>query len=349
VTNTDPARAWAEAFRSVGAESRRRNGLDAPLPLWSWSMASRVPCFVFLPQAGFSYAALRESVRSAEALGFDGFWTVDHMWARGAPELPFLDGWGLVTGLAEATTRIRLGVLVTCNSYRNPGVLAKMVVTADHVSDGRIELGIGAGWMEEEYGAYGIHFPPIRTRLAQLEESLAIMASLFSKPRTTSVGAHYQFRDAPFEPKPMQRRLPITIGGSGTQVLMRLVAKYADRWNCPMPAAPRLREHMDALSRHCDQVKRDVREIVVSEQLAIVIAKDDEELRKRKAMAAQRIGGFVDLDTMAVVGTPQAVVDALAEKMKLGVRDFAILFGDLAEQDSFELFAERVAPHLTIP
>jgi F420-dependent oxidoreductase-like protein len=310
-------------------------------------MPTRVPCHVFVPQTAMTYADLRAIAAASEALTYDGLWVVDHMWGRGSPDAPFLDGWGLVTALAQATHRIRLGVLVSCNSYRNPGLLAKSAVTADHVSGGRVDLGVGAGWMEEEYAAYGFEFPPMLTRLAQLAESLAIITSLFGNQRTTFRGCHYRFEQAPFEPKPVQKPLPITIGGSGPKVLMKLVAQHAQRWNCPMPAAARLAEHIHALNRHCDAVGRDPREIAVSEQIAVVVAQDDARLRERVAVARERIGGFVDIDQMAICGTPQAVVDALNDKVRRGVDDFAILFGDPSCRDDLELFAERVAPHLT--
>lgn len=309
-------------------------------------MATRVPCSVFLPQTGFDYATLRERARLAESLGFAGLWTVDHMWARGAPDIPFLDGWTVVTALAEATSRLRLGVLVTCNSYRNPGILAKTVVTADHVSGGRIELGLGAGWMEEEYAAYGFPFPAVRTRLAQLEESLEIITSLFSQRRTSHVGEHYRFDEAPFEPKPLQNPLPITIGGAGPNVLMRLVARYAHRWNCPMPAASRLDEHLEAMARHCEKVGRNPRDVIVSEQIAVVIGQDPSDLAKQVEIARRRIGGFVDLQTMAICGTPDTVVERMSARIRKGVTDFAVLFGDLGGSRSLQLFAERVAPHL---
>ena len=310
-------------------------------------MAVRIPCSVFIPQAGFDYATLRERAVLAESLGFTGLWTVDHMWARGAAELPLLEGWTLIAALAEATSRLRLGVLVTCNSYRNPGMLAKAVATADHVSGGRIELGIGAGWMEEEYAAYGFPFPPIRTRLAQLEESLEIITKLFSQPKTTHLGQHYRFEEAPFEPKPVQHPLPITIGGAGPKILMRLVARWAHRWNCPMPAASRLDEHLAALSHHCAAIGRDPRDVVVSEQIAVVIGKDDVDLARQMEVARRRIGGFVDLKSMAVCGTPDAVVDQLVAKIRKGVNDFAVLFGDLGTETSLRLFSDRIAPHLT--
>jgi alkanesulfonate monooxygenase SsuD/methylene tetrahydromethanopterin reductase-like flavin-dependent oxidoreductase (luciferase family) len=219
-------------------------------------------------------------------------------------------------------------------------------VTADHVSNGRIELGMGAGWMEEEYRAYGFQFPPIRVRLAQLEESLEIMTRLFTEHRTTFEGEHYAFRDAPFAPKPVQRPLPITLGGSGTRVFMRLVARYAARWNCPMPAAAKIGEQLDALARHCESLRRDPASIVVSEQTCVVLGADDAALKEKLAMAKTFVGGWVDLDTMAVIGTPGRVADGLRAKMRAGVSDFAIVFGDFGMPDTLELFMREVAPQL---
>jgi F420-dependent oxidoreductase-like protein len=303
---------------------------------------------VFIPQAGFDYATLRERAAYAESFGFAGLWTVDHMWARGAPDMPCLDGWTVVAALAETTSRLRLGVLVTCNSYRNPGILAKMVVTSDHISGGRIELGMGAGWMEEEYAAYGFPFPRVRTRLAQLEESLEVITRLFVEARTSYRGEHYRFAEAPFEPKPVQQPLPITVGGAGPKVLMRLVARYAHRWNCPMPAASRLAEHRAALAQHCEEIGRDPGEIIISEQIAVVIGKDDRDLAEQMDIAQKRIGGFVDLESMAVCGTASAIVDSLSVKIQNGVRDFAVLFGDLGTPRSLELFSQAVAPQLKV-
>ncbi len=293
-----------------------------------------------------SYAQLLERTRLVEKLGYEGMWVVDHMWAGGMPELDFLEGWTAIAGLAAQTQRLRLGVLVTCNSYRNPGMLAKSVATADHISAGRIELGIGAGWMEAEYRAYGYDFPSIGVRLAQLEESLEIITQLFTRERTSFAGKHYTFTDAPFAPKPVQEPLPITIGGGGTRVLMRLVARYAARWNCPMPTAVRLTEHLEALAAHCDAIGRDPSEITIGEQVAVVLGRDDADLKSKRELAELMIGGFVDIDTLAVCGTPTAVIDGLRKKMGAGVSDFAVLLGDLGSPESIELFATEVMPHL---
>jgi F420-dependent oxidoreductase-like protein len=301
---------------------------------------------LFLPQAALGWETLRERAHAVDALGFDAMWLVDHMWARGMPDLDFLEGWTAIAGLAAATQRLRLGILVTCNSYRNPGMLAKSVATVDHISAGRIELGMGAGWMEEEYRAYGFEFPPIRVRLAQLEESLEVITRLFTQGRTSFEGKYYSFRDAPFAPKPLQAPMPITLGGSGTRVFMRLVARYATRWNCPMPAVPRMREHLEALARHCEIVKRDPASIVVSEQTCVVLGSDDASLKHKLAMAKTLVGGWIDLDTMAVCGTPDRVVEGLRAKARSGVTDFAIVFGDLGMPDTLELFMKEVAPLL---
>jgi F420-dependent oxidoreductase-like protein len=301
---------------------------------------------IFLPQTGLSYSLLRQRARCVEALGYDALWVVDHMWTRALPDVAMLDGWTTIAGLAEATVRLRLGVLVTCNSYRNPGMLAKAVVTADHISEGRIEFGIGAGWMEEEFRAYGFDFPSTRVRLAQLEESLTILTRLFGERRTSFQGDHYEFRDAPFEPKPVQSPFPITLGGSGTRLFMRLVARFAARWNCPMPAVPALEEHLAALARHCENVGRDPDDIVVSEQTCIVLGRSDADYREKLSLARTLVGSWVDLETMAVHGTPPKVADTLRAKMARGVRDFAIVFGDLGPPETLELFMSEVAPLL---
>ncbi len=311
-------------------------------------MSETATVSLFIPQVASSYADVRERAKLAERLGYQGYWVVDHVIAGGAPDLDFLEGWTTVAGLAEATERLRIGVLVTCNSFRHPGLLAKAVTTADHISNGRVELGMGAGWMKEEYDAYGFGFPSIGVRLAQLEESLEVITSLFTNERTTFNGKHYTFRDAPFAPKPVQSPLPITIGGGGKRVLMRLVAKYAQTWNCSMPTVAEIAEHLDALRRHCDAIDRDASEILISEQAAVVMGSDEDDYKKQRELAELMIGSFVDIDEMAVCGTPERITEILRAKLSTGVRDFTIVFGDYGTPETLALFAERVLPHLEI-
>jgi alkanesulfonate monooxygenase SsuD/methylene tetrahydromethanopterin reductase-like flavin-dependent oxidoreductase (luciferase family) len=188
----------------------------------------------------------------------------------------------------------------------------------------------------------------MRTRLEQLEESLAIITSLFSERRTTFDGKHYQFIDAPFAPKPLQSPLPITIGGGGKKVLMRLVAEYAQCWNCSMPNVPDIDAHLEALRRHCDNAGRDFADIMISEQTAVVLGANEADYKSKRKLADMIIGGFVDIDEMAVCGTPDRVSEELRSKMKAGVSDFTILFGDFGAADTLTLFAEEVLPNLVV-
>ncbi len=310
-------------------------------------MSQKVPTFsLFLPQAALSYEAVRERALVVERLGYDGLWLVDHFYAQGAPDLDFVEGWTALAGIAEATSKIRIGLMVTCNSYRNPGLLAKMAATVDHIAAGRLELGMGAGWMESEYRAYGYEFPPMGTRLAQLGEALEILESLFARDRTSYEGRYYRLHDAPLAPKPVQAPLPVTIGGAGEKVLLRLVARFAHRWNCPMNSAddiPRLRQ---VLARHCDDFQRDPAEISTSEQCVVIVGADEADVAARRAMAEHMAGSFADLDAVAVQGTPEVVIEGLRRKIRGGVDDFALCFGDFGMPETLELFASEVMPAL---
>ena len=306
-----------------------------------------IACGVFLPQVGLDFAALSERAQVCEQAGYHSLWLADHMWARGMPDVDYLESWTALTALAMRTTHLRLGTLVLCNSYRNPALVAKMAATFDRISGGRLELGIGAGWMDEEYRGYGYHFPTARVRIEQLEEGLEVMRRLFSEARSTFQGKYYALDDAPNNPKALQAPAPpITIGGAGERLLLKVVAKYADRWNCPMNAAHDLPHKLEVLRSHCAEAGRDPDDITVSEQVIVVIGADDADFKNRWATAKQRLGDFADLDAVAVRGTPDAVIDGLREKATRGVRLFTIMFGDLAPTETLRLFGERVLPAL---
>lgn len=301
---------------------------------------------LFLPQAGLSWPMLRARAQLLEELGYDGLWLVDHFWANGMPDLDFLEGWTTLAALAEATEKLRLGLMVTCNSYRNPALLAKTVASVDNVSNGRIELGLGAGWMDSEYKAYGYDFPSMGTRLAQLEEGLEIVTRMLREQRTTFQGSHYRVEDAPNNPKPVQATVPVTIGGAGEKKLLRLVARYAQRWNCPMNSAHEIERLHAVLATHCREAGRNVDDIIVSEQMMVVIGADEESFQAKRAMAKAMLGGFADIDKVAVAGTPDQVVAGLRAKMSRGVTDFAVMFGDLGMDETLTLFAREVMPAL---
>ncbi len=169
--------------------------------------------------------------RWIETLGFDTVWVVDHFMAADNEDAPYFEAWSLIAALGVQTERLRFGVLVSGNTYRNPGLLAKMAVTIDHATGGRVELGLGAGWWEREHRAYSFPFPSPADRIAMLEEAIQIIDRLQRERRVTFHGRFYTFEEAPFEPKPLQQpRIPLIVGAFRPRML-RLAARYADIWN----------------------------------------------------------------------------------------------------------------------
>jgi probable F420-dependent oxidoreductase len=185
---------------------------------------------IISPSAGWSYTEICDLARDAEKSGFVSFWVSDHFFGGpgGTPDRNCLEAWTLLAALARDTTRIRLGVLVAAIQYRNPALQAKIAAGVDHMSDGRLEFGVGAGWKEDEYRAYGYDFPSPGDRVEQLRDGLEITRRLWQDDRATYHGKHYRIDDAVCAPKPTQRpRPPIWVGGAGPRV-MRLAARYAD-------------------------------------------------------------------------------------------------------------------------
>ena len=214
-------------------------------------------------QHQLTWTALRDQWRAIEEFGFDSVWLFDHFMALyGDPDGPCLEASTLLAALARETSTIRIGVLVYGNTHRHPAVLAKEMVTVDHVSDGRLTLGIGSAWNEREHDAYSLPFPSAGDRVAMLDESLTVMRMLFSNRRTSFEGHFYQLHDAPFAPKPLQAHLPIMVGGKRPKMLAT-VARHADVWNSggtPAELAARGAE----LADRCREIGRDPAEIVWS-------------------------------------------------------------------------------------
>jgi F420-dependent oxidoreductase-like protein len=204
---------------------------------------------------------LRAVWRLADESGFDHLWDFDHLAAigEGGPDRPIFEGWTIQAAMAEATKRVRIGCLVTGNTYRNPALLAKEAVTVDHLSGGRLEFGIGAAWAEIEHQMYG--FEGLDHRVGRLSESLRIIKSLWTEERTNFDGRYYRMKDAISNPKPVQKpHPPIWIGASG-EATMRLVARYADVWNSAGGDPVRTRKGVDMLEQACAAIGRDPSEI----------------------------------------------------------------------------------------
>ena len=201
--------------------------------------------------------------RAFEECGFDSIWHADHYQRPSIPDAPFLEGWTLLAALAQKTERVRIGLLVTSNTFRHPPLVAKQAVTVDHISGGRLELGMGTGWFRGEHDNFGVDFPEPPELVARFQEAVILIDKLLTQEFTTFQGAYYQVKDAPFRPAPLQRpRPPLTLGAHGPRML-RFAAQYADRWNTH-GTVDEIRERNARLDEACLAVDRDPGEIIRS-------------------------------------------------------------------------------------
>src|SRR6267143_6304698 len=242
-------------------------------------MAEQVRFGLKLSQQVHPIEAQRDAWKIADQAGFDHIWPFDHLIALGGdPTQPIFDGWTILGAVAENTKRTRIGLNVTGNLYRHPGLLAKIAVTVDHLSQGRLEFGIGAAWNEPEFKQQGLPFPSAADRIRMLDEWIKAIKLLWSEPRTTFKGRFYQFEDAIAEPKPVQKpHPPIWIGGSGPKRTLRVVAKHADVWNSNAPTPEDTHALVRILDEHCAKVGRDPATIRRTHQIRV--EKEDDALR----------------------------------------------------------------------
>jgi F420-dependent oxidoreductase-like protein len=301
------------------------------------------------PQQGTTYGRLRTLAERAEALGFDGFFTSDHYLHMGDGDgLPGpCDAWTTLAGLARDTTRLRLGTLVTPVTFRLPGPLAIAVAQVDEMSDGRVELGIGAGWYEDEHRAYGVPFPAVGERFDRLEEQLAIITGLWATApgdRFSFAGDHHRVDDSPALVTPTQSpRPPIIMGGFGPSRTPRLAARHADEFNLPFFPASSFGSVTDNVVAACEAIDRDPATMTFSAAQVLCCGRDEAELARR----AQAIGREVDeLRENGVAGTPDECVEVLRGLGDAGaVRAYLQVLDD-TDLDHLELVAAEVAPHL---
>lgn len=245
-----------------------------------------------LSQQAHPIEAQRESWRMADEAGFDHIWPYDHLIALGPdPSRLIYDGWTILGAVAENTKRARIGLNVTGNLYRNPGLLAKIAVTVDHLSGGRLEMGIGAAWNEPEFVMYGLPFPSAADRIRMLDEACQVLKALWTEERATFKGRFYQLDAAIAEPKRLQKPYPpIWIGGSGPKLTLRVVAKHADVWNSNAPKPEDAIALTKILDEHCAKVGRDPKTIRRSSQVRA--DKEDDALRIAETVLR---AGFTEL------------------------------------------------------
>ncbi len=261
----------------------------------------------------------RDAAIAAEAAGWDSIWTWDHLMAIFGPwEQAIFEGWTAMAGLGAVTSRVRLGLMVGANTFRNPGLLAKLAITLDHISDGRAVLGLGGAWFEREHEAFGIDFGASPgTRLDWLDESVMVVRRLLDGERFDHTGPAYTFRDALCEPSPIQAKLPILIGGSGKRKTLRIVAQRADAWNAA-GTLEEVRESLDALTQHAADVGRDLATLEKTISFPIVLRDSPAAAKERmnELLAHNKIEHMGEVPHLA--GSPDEVADAIRPYRDLG-------------------------------
>ena len=301
------------------------------------------------PQQGASYATLRRVAKATEDLGFDGFFRSDHYLKMGSMsgEPGPTDAWATLAALAVETSRIRLGTLVSSATFRLPGPLAVTVAQVDEMSGGRIELGIGAGWFEDEHKAYGIPFPPVRERFDRFEEQLAIITGLWAThegEKFSYDGTYYQVAESPALPKPAQRPgPPVIIGGSGKRRTPALAAQYADEFNSAFGSAESAAELFGRVREACETVGRDPDSMDLSAAQMVCCGKGEAELARR----AEAIGrDLASLRETGLAGTPSELVEKIATFAEAGATTLYLQVLDLDDLDHLDLIASEVLPQV---
>lgn len=289
-----------------------------------------------------AYETMARVAQEAEALGFDSIWLYDHFHTVPTPtqEVTF-ECWTSTAALARDTKRVRIGQMVTCNGYRNPALLAKMASTVDTLSHGRLDFGIGAGWYEQEFLAYGYDFPDGPTRLRQLRDAVEIILKMWSDEEAVFEGKYHRVRGAINQPKGVQKpHIPLLIGGAGEQVTLKLVAQYADACNVGHLDNEGLERKFSIIKKHCDQVGRDYQSIWRTVLFNCAIAETDEEALAKAGPFYRNIpSGRVK--QQALVGTPDVIRRRLAEIEQAGAQEIIMWMPDAKDLEPLRLFARE--------
>jgi F420-dependent oxidoreductase-like protein len=289
------------------------------------------------------YDEILELVSHCEATGWDSVFFADHFMPNAPGGEPAdgdtLECWSVLSALAASVPRLRLSPLVTSVTYRHPAVLAKIASAVDRISHGRLVLGVGAGWQENEHAAYGIPLGTVRERLDRFEEAVQILSSMLRQPRTTFNGTYFSVTNAPNQPPPLQQPLPLLVGGGGERRTMRIAARYADQWNSW--TTPEVLQHkVGVLRRHLEEVGRPADAVAVSTQALLFLSTDQSWLAERRG----GVGG-----QPVIVGTPSEVVETVGRYRDAGADELIIpdfTMGSLQRRkDTCDLFMEEVAAH----
>jgi F420-dependent oxidoreductase-like protein len=287
-----------------------------------------------------AYETMTRVAQTADEVGFASAWLVDHFHTIPYPsqEVTF-ECWMSTAALARDTSNIRIGQMVTCNSYRHPALLAKMASTVDVLSHGRLNFGIGAGWYEHEYRAYGYAYPDAPERLRQLREAVQVIRAMWTQEEATFEGKYYQVRGAINQPKGVQQpHIPLLIGGDGEKVTLKLVAQYADACNVGDDPAT-VKQKLAVLKQHCETVGRDYESIHRTSSTLCLLADSDEQALALLPVERQaRLGNEV---RTALIGSPETIRQRLAAYEDAGVQELLLRFVDGTNLEALRRFAQE--------
>jgi len=289
-----------------------------------------------------AYETMTRVAQEAEAQGFDSIWLFDHFHTVPTPtqEVTF-ECWTSTAALARDTKRVRIGQMVTCNGYRNPALLAKMASTVDTLSHGRLDFGIGAGWYEHEFLAYGYDFPDGPTRLRQLRDAVQIILKMWNDNEATFEGKYHRVHGAINQPKGVQKsHIPLLIGGGGERVTLKLVAQYADACNIGHLDNEGLERKFSIIKKHCDDIGRDYNSIRRTVLFNCAIAETDEEAFAKSASFHRNIPSG-RIREQALVGTPDTIRGRLAEIEQAGAQEIIIYMPGAAQLEPVRIFARE--------
>jgi F420-dependent oxidoreductase-like protein len=296
-----------------------------------------------------SWAELRETWQEVETLGFDTLWVNDHLLPSVGPsDAPNLEGWTMLGAMAAVTAHVRIGVMVTSNTFRHPAVLAKMATTVDHISGGRLILGIGSGYFAREHQVYGISLDTPSRRTRQLEEALQVIRKLWTEEGASFTGTYYRLANAPFAPKPLQKpHPPILIAGTGEKLILPLVAKYADLWNAGGLGIEALGRKIAILEGHCARIGRDGSEIEKTYLTPLYLGSNPAEVERLvKQIPQVQTLSTEQMRAMILAGDVAAVQRQVRAYHDLGITHLIIAlrrpgFYDI---EGLRLFAKEVIP-----
>ena len=289
--------------------------------------------------------SLKNLVTKAESSGFDSFWVMDHFHQIqfvGRPDDPILEGWTIISMLAAITTKIKLGTLVTGIIYRYPSVLAKVAATLDVLSKGRLFMGVGAGWNEQESLAYGISFPSNQERMLMLEEAIQIIRKMWTEePYASFEGKYYQIHNAYCNPKPVQKPSPpVLVGGNGERKTLKIVAKYADACNL-FGSSETIKKKLDVLKEHCKSVGRDY-DSILKTKLAAIIVDDNSDMVKNRVRETFRGIPEEQIKEFVIYGTPEDVSRQIETLEEVGIQYLIVDLEPSRELEALNIFANKV-------